>query len=423
MSTLFSDQITSAGFVRVPMTDIIAALQAVWQGAYGADIDLDPRSPDGQVIGGVAEMLHDLNGIAYDLWQSLVNPNAAAGSILDGLMVLTGVPRHGASYSSAPATFLGVAGTVIPTTFRVQSTLDATLWKPRAQVTVGVGGTVAGVLECLTIGPPESGTVPADTLTSIQTPITGLTSVTNALGSPGYLREGDPNARVRRRASVAVASQGMSDSLQAALVNVDHILDAVVWENDTGAPVTVGDAGNVLNKNSIAVFVRTDGDASVDPTQTSDSADPVANVIYALKGHGCATQGDVSKAPLDAVGVSHVIKYSLATPLNVDVKITIAKRYNWPADGARQIANLVTAWAAGSNETTGKPNIKISGDDQGSLSWTDVLASFVGQVPGFDFVSLVFSTDGGSTWTVSGASLPIPFSSFAQIDSITVEDT
>jgi hypothetical protein len=407
----------------VSLSTIKAAIDALYQAAYGADADLDARSPDGQISGGLAEMFDDLNSIAEDTVLGLVNPNGATGQMLSGLMALTGCPRHAATYSSAPATFTGTPGTVIATTKTVQSTEDGTTWSPTEQITIGGGGTATGTLRCTTSGRPASGRVPAATLTTIQTPVTGWAAVTNAVGTPGYNVELDPNGRIRRQQSVAVASQGMSDSLQAALINIPHIVDAVVWENDTPNPVVVGESGNTISKNTILVLVRTDGDASVDPTQTSDENDPVANAIYALKGHGCGTQGDTAKAPLDAVGVSHAINYSLATALDVDVKVTVEMRYGYPADGARQIENLITDWAAGSNAVTGKPNIKISGDDRGSLSWTDVLAAFVGQVPGFDFVSLAFSTDSGSTWTTGQDSLPIPFGSFVQISSVTVVET
>jgi len=144
-------------------------------------------------------------------------------------------------------------------------------------------------------------------------------------------------------------------------------------------------------------------------------------MIFALKSHGCGTQGSFQKFVYDTVGNLHEINYDLATPLGVAIRIRVNTRYNWPADGSRQIANLITAWAVGNNPATGKPNIQVSGDDKGTLSWTDVLGSFVGLVQGFDFVGLWFSADGGATWTADGASLPIPFGSFVEIASIEVK--
>jgi hypothetical protein len=418
-TTLFSAQLTSAGFVRVPMTSIKAAIDALYKGAYGDDADLDARGPDGQISGGLSEMFDDLNGIAEDTVLGLTDPNAATGQMLSGLMILTGCPRNGASRSTAPALFVGSAGTVIDTTKVVQSTEDSSLWSPVASVTIPAGGSIEGTLQCNVVGPPASGRVPAGTLTKIQTPVDGWTGVTNAVGVPGYNVEGDPNGRVRRQQAVAIASQAMTDGLQAALKTIPHVLDAVVWENDKGYDVTVG-AGNVIKKNSLRVFVRVDAGSSADPAITSSTADPVANMIFQLKGHGCGTQGDVQKFSNDAVGNSHEMRYDLATALPVLVAVVVSRRYNWPQNGATLIANAITSWASGTNPDTGKPNIQISGNDKGELSWTDVLASFVNAVPGFDFVSLRFSADAGSTLTTSPASLHIPFGAFVEITGVTV---
>ena len=136
--------------------------------------------------------------------------------------------------------------------------------------------------------------------------------------------------------------------------------------------------------------------------------------------------GVTGKGPLDALGIGHDIHDDLARALDVQVAVTISTRTNWPSDGAQQIAALIVAWANGTDPQTGKPNCPISGieltpgGDAGELSWTDVVGAFIGLVPGFDFVSLLFSTHSGATWTVNGANLVIPFTRFAQITSVSV---
>jgi hypothetical protein len=421
-TTIFSGQLTSAGFSRVSLTDIKAHIDGLYQAAYGADADLDAKSSDGQISGGLSEMFDDTNSMAEDVITGLTNPNAATGQTLSGQMVLTGCPRNAASRSTAPCTFTGTNGTAITPDDVVQSTEDDSLWSPLATYTIS-GTTVAGTLQAHDYGSPASGRVPAGTLTIIQTPKTGWTSVTNSIGVAGFNVERDPNARVRRRQSVAIASQGMTDGLQAALKTISHVLDAVCWENDKGNAVTIGESGNVINANSLRVFARVDVGSSADPAQTTSSADPIANMIFALKGHGCGTQGAKVKYPLNRLGAPREIRYDLAVALAVQIKVKVAKRYNWPEDGSRRITSAITSWATGTNATTGKANLQISGDDRGSLSWTDVLSSFLHDVPGFDFTSLQFSTDSGSTWTTDRTSLSIPFGSFAEIAGVTVEAT
>lgn len=420
-TTIFSEQLTASGYERKSLSDIKDAIDDLYRAAYGADADLDAKSPDGQISGGLAEMFDDLNSMAEDTIVGLTNPNAATGTTLSGQMILTGCPRNVATRSTAPCTFSGSDGVEITPDDVVQSTEDGSLWSPVTTYTLSGGG-AQGTLQAREYGPPDSGRVLAGTLTIIQTPKTGWTGVTNAVGVPGYNVEGDANARVRRRQAVAIAAQSMTDTLQAALKIIPHVVDAVVWENDKGAPVTIG-SGNTINANTVRCFVRVDVGSSADPGETNSYDDPVANTIFQLKGQGCGTQGDVQKFPLNSLGGSHEIRYDLAEALEVSIKVTVRRRYNWPEDGARQIEDAITAWASGTNENTGKPNLQISGDDLGSLSWTDVLSSFLNGPPGFDFIGLQFSTDDGSTWTTSGQSLPIPFGSFAEISDVTVVET
>lgn len=413
--SIFNDQLTTAGFTRVPLTTIIETLQAAYFAGYGADADLDPRSPDGQVIGIFAEMFDDLNGMAQAAL-AVANPNGASGAMLANLAYLTGIARNPASYSSAPAHFAGTPGTVIGTAKTVRSSIDGTLWSPIADVTIGGGGTADGTLRCTTIGPPAAGSVPAGSLTDIATQVTGWASVTNDVGTAGYLQEGDPNLRIRRQQATAVASQGTTDGLQAALKAMTGVSDAVVWENNTTAPIAIPSGGDsTVNPNTVRAIVKVVGGGPADPTGTTSFADPIARKIFTLKGNGCGTQGAVSKAPEDSLGVAHAIHYDVATALEVGIRISLTRRVNWPADGGRRIQAAVAAWAAGLNAATGKPNLQIGGDDRGMLSWTDVVASFINSVPGFDFISLEFSADSGATWTTSPHSLPIPFGSFVSI--------
>jgi hypothetical protein len=422
----FNGQLTTAGISRAALSSIVSDLEDAWKATYGADCDVDPRSADGQTIGVVAEMFDDLNALACDT-ANIANPNGATGAMLANLAFLTGIKKNGASYATAPCSYTGTYGTAVPYTFQVRSTADGTLWAPlqypASQVFIGEDGTATGTLVCTTIGPLASGGPPlAATLTQIITITSGIDSVTNDVGVPGALIEGDANLRVRRQQSTAIASQGMTDGLQAALQALPGVAAAVVWENDTSNPVVIGSSAppNSIGANSLWVIVQVTGEGAADPTGTSSSDDPVANTIFRLKGHACATQGGVSKAPLDAVGNTHPIYYDKATSMDVWVNVTVTKRVNWPTNGALLIKEAISAWAAGSNTTTGKPNIQIGGDDKGALSWTDVLASFLNSVPGFDFVSLQFSVDAGATWTTSPSSLQVPFKSFVSISNVLV---
>lgn len=388
--SLFSDAITATGYVRVAMTDILAALNTLWQGAFGADVDTDPRSPDGQIIGGVAEMFSDLEGVAADTYNGLANPNAATGQFLTNIMGINGLQRNPGLASYMPVTFTGTPSTAIATGSIIQSTLpDGTTanWSSIYTLTggtqtpgavIGGGGSSANAWAICTVNGATS--CPAGTplaMLSVISGVTGVSVVSNA--TTGYVSEGDPSGRARRQNSFGLATQGMADGLDSALNNMPaDVVQAAVWENNTSVVQTFAGGGQ-LNPNSIRAIVA---------MQPSGNAQHVVDKIYRLKGPGCGMQGATSGTALDEQGNSHPVYYDRAISLRVCVGISLATRAGWPSDGAQQIANLIGAWSANVQ------NHPLGGDSAGELSWTAVLGSFLGLVPGFDLITA--STYGGT---------------------------
>jgi hypothetical protein len=401
------------------MTDIISDLNVLWATAYGASLDTSASSPDGQIIGGVAEMFSDLEGNGYDIYQGLSNPNGSTGQMLTNIAALNNVTRNGGMPSSVPVTFTGAPGTVIPTGTLLQNTrADGTTaqWSqiytlsggtktPGAVVsgggaTSGVWGicTVNGATQCLT----------TDTMKALSV-ITGMTGVTvDSAATTGYVSEGDPNIRIRRQQSFGMAAQGMADALDSALNNMPtDVVQAAVWENNTSLPRSFA-GGGTLNPNSIRVIVAMQG---------AGVAQHVVDNIYAMKPPGCGMQGGTTGTATDEQGNSHIITYDLGTPIAVHVRVPITTRAGWPSDGQAQIANAIAAWGATPQNTP------LGGNSAGVVSWKEVLGSFLG-VPGFDFADTgmqLGTVSGGSiSWLASGSSLPIAFNQYAQFLSTNV---
>ena len=419
--SLFNDALTPYGYTRVKMTDIITALNTLWTTAFGADFDTDPRSPDGQIIGGLAEMFSDLEGAVCDTYTGLANPNAATGTMLTNIAGLNGLKRNQGMASYVPVTLAGTPSTVIPTTTLLQSTLANgvtakwsnlyTLIPSTGAHTpgaiIGGGGTTSNVWAvCTVLGATKC---PAGTPISILTVVSGLTSVTVTSDAVvGYLVEGDPNLRIRRGTSFGIATQGMADGLEAALNNLNSgadVAQAAVWENNTGVLQTFA-GGGTINPHSIRVLVKL--------TQ-SGSATNVAQCIYNLAPPGCGIDGStVDSTAVDEQGGHHTVAYDLATPLRVGVVVLVLTRQGWPSDGADQIASLVEEWA--SNPL----NCPLGGNSRGELAYTDVMGAFLGKVPGFDLAGfLQLKQWNGSAWVISGGAtgLSVSFNQYASIMS------
>ena len=428
--SLFNDALTFYGYTRVKMTDIITALNTLWMTAFGADFDSDPRSPDGQIIGGLAEMFSDLEGGVCDTYTGLANPNAATGQNLTNIVGLNGLSRNQGMASYVPVTLTGTPSTAVATETLLQSTLaNGTIAKwsslytlnpstgahiPGA--TIGGGGTSSNVWAiCTVLGATKC---PAGTPISILTVVSGLTSVTITSDAVvGYLAEGDSNLRIRRGTSFGIATQGMADGIEAALNNLNSgadVASAVVWENNTGV-LQIFAGGGTINPHSIRVLVRL--------SPAGGSATRVAQCIYNLAPPGCGIDGStVDTTAVDEQGNHHAVAYDLATPLRVLVMMYITPRQGWPSDGAMQIASLIEAWAAN------PLNCPVGGTN-GVLAWGDVLGSFLGKVPGLDLnldsngrpaMQLGVISGSSATYTSPCVSWPISFNQYASILSADV---
>jgi hypothetical protein len=421
--SLFQAAITPTGYTRVSQANIIATQNALYLTAYGADADLDPRSPEGQIIGGSSEMYSDLEGGVADLYNGLANPNGATGQFLSNILLLAGLRRQQGMASYVPVTFAGTPSTSIPANTLLQSTLAdgrTATWSSVYTLNPSTGahtpgGTIAGGgsssnvwAVCTVVGPT---TCPAGTPMAILSTTTGLDSVAVASSATvGYMTEGDPNARIRRTLSFGLASQGMADGLEAALNNMTGVVaQAAVWENNTGIIQTFA-GGGTLNPHSIRPVVVVAAGAP------DDYQHQIAQKIYDLKG-GCGTQGGTidTTAEDEQGNTNHPISFDIATAKRVGVKLTYTTRAGWPSDGAQQIATLIGEWAAD------RLNTPLGGDSAGEISWTSILGSFVGKVPGFDFTSggmqlgYGFGEEEQITWLSAGTNLPLTFLQYASI--------
>jgi hypothetical protein len=404
--------VTDAGVFMPRLDDVLTWLKAQYTTIYGSTVDLDPESPDGQVVGIEAEMFADQGQLIQMAFNSLASPLGATGSVLANLCLLNGVTRRPGEYTISPITIEGTAGSSVDANFIIRNTANGKLFSPTATITIANGATTAtGYAKCREMGDIEA---TAGTLTQIITVTTGIVSVTNATsGARGYLKESEGYLRARRYQSVALPSQGMTDGLQAALINMTGVVQAIVWENDEDTAVTLGTG--TLAPHSIYVLCDVIAGSDVDPARDI-TPDAIATVIFNRKSGGCSTQGGYSKTITDAQGKSHVIRYDKPSDVNVYVEVNLVARYGWPTDGATQIAQYIEEWGAGTDTIgTGNRNVTIGGDSNGELSWTDVLASFVGKVGGFNLTSMKLGTTlGGGTVNTN---LPIDFDEIARLDA------
>ena len=304
MSAPFVDD---TGFHDFGLASWKSSLEAIWQAAFGSAIDLSATSPDGQLVGALTGFFTDLEQLASTVYLAR-SPSGARGAGLSRLVELNGISRKAAQFSTAPVTLAGTPGTVIPAGSLVADPNDPTKapfattgTSPADDLTVGGGGTVTGHIQCTVSGPIRLAAGALKLLTIISG-WTGATTTADA--APGLQVEADPALRARRAASVSMPSQALSDGLQAALLNLTGVTDAVVYLNNDG---TTDDKG--LPPHSVNAIVL------------GGSATDIANAIWTKSSMGVTKVGAQTLTVLDTQGDPQLMQWDV--PTDLDTYITI----------------------------------------------------------------------------------------------------
>lgn len=296
-----SATVTAEGISAPDYQTILDTLTSYFQQIYGSDAYLEPDSKDGQMVALVALAIHDANNTAISVYNCF-SPATGYGAALTSNVKINGIARKGATNSTVDLLLTGTAGTTI-TNGTVKDTNNV-IWRLPASVVIGVDGTVTVTAIC-----SNSGAVAAlaGTITTINTPTRGWTSVTNpAAAAVGAPAETDAELRIRQGQSVAIPSMTPFEGVDGAIANIAGVTRHKLYENDTGKT-----DGNGLPPHSISAIV--DGG---DVTE-------IAQTIRGNKGQGVRTWGKTSVTVPDKYGNPHIISFSRPTDVPVYGKITL----------------------------------------------------------------------------------------------------
>ncbi|EEK0870604.1 hypothetical protein IQ88_24510 [Salmonella enterica subsp. enterica serovar Dublin] len=296
-----SATVTAEGISAPDYQTILNTLKSYFQQIYGSDAYLEPDSKDGQMVALVALAVHDANNTAISVYNCF-SPVTGYGAALTSNVKINGIARKGATNSTVDLLLTGTAGTTI-TNGTVKDTNNV-IWRLPDSVVIGVDGTVTATAIC-----SNSGAVVAlsGTITTINTPTRGWTSVTNpAAATVGAPAETDAELRIRQGQSVAIPSITPFEGVDGAIANIAGVTRHKLYENDTGKT-----DGNGLPPHSISAIV--DGG---DVTE-------IARTIRGNKGQGVRTWGKTSVTVPDKYGNPHIISFSRPTDVPVYGKITL----------------------------------------------------------------------------------------------------
>lgn len=319
--------VTPAGFSRKRLDEILADKNTGVRTVLGENLNLSPESPDGQINGVYSEsdaLLWELAEVCYNAF----SPSKATNNTLSDLVEINGITRAPATASTTPLDITGLDGTIIPAGSLISANDGTSTFATDADVTI-VGG-VATVDSTATVtGPTEA---VAGTLTIIDTPITGWSTVTNpANAEVGQNEETDTELRARRELSVTRAAKSIIDTILAEVLAVPNVEEAFIFENDT----------DVISPNT---------DTPPRSFQTvvlgGDNAD-IATAIYNEKPITMKTFGNTTENVTDSQGFLHPVNFTRPTVLEIYIIINLTVTSAYPPDGDDQIKQNIVDYDNG----------------------------------------------------------------------------
>lgn len=270
-----SIQFTEEGLIVPTREEITAGLWEVMRTAFGADLNADSRTPQGQLVTSLTAIIQDRDNASVELGNNF-DPRYAVGQFQEALAAIYFLTRKTATKSIAQLEFVGIAGTIIPQGFAMVD--DAGIeW-----LCVNSTPLSAALVEfaCAVSGPIQAA---PRTIRTFKQTIDGIDRAENPdAAAAGSNEESRANFETRRYNSVAANSKNMNSSVRGSVDNLPGVIDVYVDDNFTDNTVTKGSTNYPMIRNSLLVSVVGGDDQAI------------AEQIVIKGGTGCSFVGNTS---------------------------------------------------------------------------------------------------------------------------------
>jgi uncharacterized phage protein gp47/JayE len=324
-------QLTEQGFIIERLDANLAQLDAGFRTIYGTDINTDPDSPDGQLIGLIAQIKTDLEELAESIYKAL-DPEAASGVWLEQRVAYAGLTRRQARYSYLRNTILtGTPRTLIPAG-AVLTDPHHRRWVLVADTTLNENGSAQADLRSEALG---AFPLPAQTELTLETLFLGWRSAQSSQAAEvGEEEETDAELRRRFFISRAKAAQNSVDGMIVKLLQLADVRQAVCLENDTDRT----DA-NEVPARSLNIIVEGGSDAEI------------AQVIFENKTAGTGLRGVVQTHILDNKGMARTIRFDRPAVVACAAYLEVRRNAHFTAVDVEAIKATLTKTAFSIGET------------------------------------------------------------------------
>lgn len=325
------NQIDANGLQVATRAELVAAFTAEMQSIYGADINLESNSPDGQMMNIFIQSVLDLEDLLVQIYNQF-DPDNAIGEVLDQRVAINGIQRQAGTYTVTNISIVTTAALTLygldQTTQPVYTVSDnaGTEWELQTTTVISGAGTTVAAFRAKNPGQVLS---TPNTITTPVTIVLGVASVNNptTYTTLGINEESDAALKIRRQQAVSISSQGYLQGLLAALQNVSGVTSAFVHENTSADTDSSGLPGH-------SIWVIVDGSGA--------DAD-IAAAIYAKRNAGCGMYGGTSYIITQADGSPFPVYWDEVTLQNVFIKFTASSLDGINAPNISVIKSYLTA--------------------------------------------------------------------------------
>lgn len=381
------------GFEAPSEADILAGVQADINSAFGGGVNPALATPQGQLATSLAAIVGSRD--EYFVWlTSQLDPAFAEGRQQDALARIYFLTRSRALPTVVTARCSGLPGLVIPVGALARAD-DGRYYTCQDRGTIAAEGFVDLPFACSETGPIEC---PEHTLTTIAQALSGWDSIDNeAAGVLGRSEEGRAAFEERRTQAVGKNSMGPLGAVLGEVLDVEGVVDAYAYQNDTGVPATV--RGKFINANSLYVCVLGGED------------EDVAFAIWKAKMPGCAYTGDTTVTVADPNPLylspppQYEVTFQRPETLSLAMRIVIPNASGPPVNAAELLrAQIISAFAG---DVEGTPRARIGSTVYAGRYYAPIaaLGTWASTV-----ISLQLATDEPAaefTGSISGATLTV----------------
>lgn len=302
-------QVTEKGLIIERLNDIHARLVSRFKSIYGNDINVDPDTPDGQMIGIFSQSLADINEVIAFITQML-DPYQATGAWLEQRALYAGLVRKGAEYSYINDVI--ITGTRVVTVPQGAVMVDGNnvRWVTLSPVTLDGNGSAR--VNCRSESLGAFALAPNEAL-RFETVFAGVENATTTQASKeGKTEESDASLLRRFMMSHSINNDDDREGIQAALLNVTDVKKALVLENHTNQ--IDADTGLPPHSLNAIVFGGTDND--------------IALTLIKKKVGGAAFVGD-QEVLIHHNGMNRIIRFDRPQQVKITVALTFKRLRNY----------------------------------------------------------------------------------------------